>query len=185
MGKHTQYLKVHLETEPALFEEHFKRRWAAQRLRLYGGKKRVFAQFFNNISKSGDVSKNIVVAYGAAKFAPGGKGEVSVPTDRAFKECSYRFPTIAVDEFRTSKVSVEDNTLLHQVRLRRYKGSKDGKKGVLRGLLWSTTTNKFVNRDRNAALNILRLSILPKRPAIFDRSKVSARLQQRVEKWIR
>jgi hypothetical protein len=26
---------------------------------------------------------------GAAKFAPGGKGEMAVPTSRAFKECSY------------------------------------------------------------------------------------------------
>ena len=182
MRKHTLYLKAHQDTFPMIFEEHMKRRWAAQRLRLYGGKKRAFAEFFNRISNAIDKTKNIVVAYGAAKFAPGGKGEVSVPTTRAFKECSYRFPTVAVDEFRTTKVSVEDDSVLQQVQLKRCKGSST----VVRGLLWSTTTNKFVNRDRNAALNILRVSMaLPNRPAILDRSKVTGALKQSVAKWIR
>ena len=45
-------------------------------MRLYGGKKRVFAKFFNGLVSKG---KKTVVAYGAAKFAPGGKGEMAVP----------------------------------------------------------------------------------------------------------
>jgi hypothetical protein len=43
----------------------------------------VFAKFFNGLVSKG---KKTVVAYGAAKFAPGGKGEMAVPTSRACKE---------------------------------------------------------------------------------------------------
>jgi hypothetical protein len=49
-----------------------------------------------------DVSKRIVIAFGSAKFVLGGRNEVSVPTSRAFKECQMTFPTIVVDEFRTT-----------------------------------------------------------------------------------
>ena len=54
----------------------------------YGGKKRVFANFFNKIKNGGDTSRRVVIAYGSAKFAPGGRNELSVPTTRAFKDCS-------------------------------------------------------------------------------------------------
>jgi hypothetical protein len=52
---------------------------------LYGGKKRVFAKFFNNVEeqiKAAAPGFNIVMAYGSAKFASGGPNEVSVPTGR-------------------------------------------------------------------------------------------------------
>jgi hypothetical protein len=44
-------------------------------MRLYGGKKRVFAKFFKGLVSKG---KKTVVA----KFAPGGKGEMAVPTSK-------------------------------------------------------------------------------------------------------
>jgi transposase len=47
------------------------------------------------------------------------------------------------------------------------KGAKDS----LRGLLWcnSPTVSKFVSRDRNAALNILRCAMSTKRPKSLER----------------
>ena len=62
----TKYLKTVLEQYDTLWNEYLKPRWANQRMRLYGGKKRVFAKFFNGLVSKG---KKTVVAYGAAKFA--------------------------------------------------------------------------------------------------------------------
>jgi hypothetical protein len=95
---HANFLIMYLRNRSALWNEYTKPRWARQRLRLYGGKKRVFATFFNMVEK--ELRKvrpdcNIVVAYGSAKFAPGGRGELSVPTSRAYKECASRVGTCA------------------------------------------------------------------------------------------
>ena len=75
------YLKVVMEHYDVFWSEYMKPRWANQRLRLYGGKKKTFAKFFNRMEAPG---RKIVIAYGSAKFAPGGKNEISVPTSRAF-----------------------------------------------------------------------------------------------------
>ena len=126
-------------------------------MRLYGGKKRVMANFLNKLEGK-DKTVETVLAYGASKFAPGGKGEVSVPTSRAYKECSYRFKTIPVDEFRTSKIYYKDDTILEPVG----KKSAEGKTVTVRGLFWccSTKYNEFVNRDLNGAINIRRCALL-------------------------
>ena len=81
---------------------------------------------FNGLVSKG---KKTVVAYGAAKFASGGKGEFAVSTSRAFKECSYRFLTIPVDEFRTTKMY----NVLKAVQRR-------NTDATVRGLLWSYST---------------------------------------------
>lgn len=150
VGKHEEFLRVFLDCYDACQDEYFKNRWARQRLRLYGGKKRVFARFFNKIQND-DASRRVVMAYGSAKFAPGGKNEVSVPTERAFKESKQRFVTIPVGEFRTTKVFNKDDSLLRKVQ-RRDNGYQ------VRGLLWCNSTNdgKFIDRDLNAAINIRR-----------------------------
>ncbi len=114
-----------------------------------------------------DPSKEVVVGYGSAKFAPGGKGEVSVPVCRAFKECCYRFRTLVVDEFWTTMVHHESDSILKLVR-RKDNNSK------LRDLLWCESTSperksKFVSRDFNAAINILRCLTLPIRPLALTR----------------
>jgi hypothetical protein len=148
-----------------------KSKWARQRLRLYGGKKRSFSRFFNRIKKV-DTTRRVVIAFGSAKFAPGGKNEISVPTSRAFNECAMRFPTLAVDEFRTTKVFHENDSILKSVA-----NCKTNER--VRGLLWcdSTKFNKFVNRDLNAAINIRRCIANPERPLSLTRIKGQPRLQ--------
>ncbi|PNH08379.1 hypothetical protein TSOC_005114 [Tetrabaena socialis] len=174
------FVATHLATSEARWEEAMKPRWAQMRLRLYGGKKRVLSRFFNEIARGqgGADSRPVVIAYGAAKFAPGGKGELSVPTSGVFKACQERFPTYLVDEFRTTKIHHVDDSLLQGVGERRWKG--DNVKTV-RGLLWCGSTNetksKFVNRDFNGAMNIRRCFVSAERPAILDRSKCQGRLQ--------
>ena len=170
------YLQVFRTQEDGLWEEYLRPRWARQRLSLYGGKKRVFANFYNKI-KADFPGKNIVVAYGSAKFAPGGKGELSVPTTRAYKECAFRVTTIATDEFRTSKVYSIDNSVLQLV------AQKDRPRRALRGVLWSVTKQRFVSRDLNAALNIRRC--LLNRPDILKRNTATGKLEQAIVKRVK
>lgn len=166
LEKFQAYLQVVFSTRDALWNEYSKKRWLQQRLRLYGGKKRVFSNFLNKID-----GENTVLAFGSAKFAPGGKNEVSVPTSRAYKECSYRFPIVPVDEFRTTRINWKDDSPLQKVA----KVNSKGKQVTVRGLLWCGSTNsknKFVDRDLNAAINIRRCALLPQRPLIMRRGGV-------------
>jgi hypothetical protein len=180
------FLGTWLVTRSDLWAEHSSRRWAEQRLRLYGGKKRVFARFFNRLEaerEEGD-ARSTVIAYGSARFAPGGKGEVSVPTTRAFKEARHRFRVEVIDEFRTSQVYHGDESHLQHVGRR----MEDGSVQVVRGLLWCGSTSevgKFVSRDKNAAINIWRCATLPCRPGALTRSLNPTRLPpQRVMRVI-
>jgi hypothetical protein len=174
-----KYLEALLSVEKTLWKELTKGRWREQRFRLYGGKKRVFARFFN---KLGDPT-NTVLAYGSAKFAPGGKNEVAVPVGRSYKEATYRFKTVLIDEFRTSKVNWKTLATLETVVTR----SKDKKLKTIRGLLWCCSTieseGKFVDRDLNAAINILRCATLP-RPRILERRHARNKLPDRIGKII-
>jgi hypothetical protein len=178
------YLEAIDKHQEALWSEYTKQKWRDQRMRLYGGKKRAFAKFLNKL-ESPDRNVETIIAFGSAKFAPGGKGELSVPTTRAFKECSYRFKIRLTCEFRSTRVYYKDHSLLEKVG----KYNKDNKKLVaVRGLLWSDSSNvnKFVNRDLNASINILMCAILPERPSIFQRGKSIQRLpEQRIAKIIK
>lgn len=169
------YFATVQSVKEALWTEHLKRRWKEQRFRLYGGKKRVFANFINKVNPD----KDTVFAYGSAKFASGGKGEMSVPTSRAYKECKSRVQIVLIDEFRTSKVHWKDDSILKTVM----KKNGDGKLVAVRGLLWCDSTNgtnKYVNRDLNAAINILRCATLPSRPTILSRAPGQDKITQEV-----
>jgi hypothetical protein len=176
---HAAYLLVYFQHREALWAEYTRPRWARQRLTLYGGKKRVFAKFFNNLEK--DIKQavpgcNIVVAYGAAKFAPGGKGELSVPTSRAHKECVSRVNTKVTAEFRSSKVDYQDDSVLQKIAV------VSQPKYALRGVLWNVRREEFISRDLNAAMNILRY--LLHRPAILNMRLATSKLKQRIVKRI-
>ena len=172
------YLNTVCKTRDAMWNEYSRKKWRQQQFRLYGGKKRVFANFFNKIG----INKNTVFAYGAAKFSPTGKNELSVPTARAYKECAYRAPVMLIDEFRTSKAYWKTGKVLKTVAIR----ANNGKLKAVRCLLWcGSTICGFVNRDKNAAINILRCATLSKRPTILNRSLAKEKLVQSVGKVIK
>ena len=174
--KHNEYMNVYHMIKESLWAEYTKPRWSRQRFRLYGGKKRVFAKFFNKIQNF-DKSKPVKLAYGSAKFNPTGKGEVAVPTSQIFKECKYRFPIVLVDEYLTTKIHYETNSVLQKVQVK-------GEPKCLRGLLWCQPDSKFVSRDKNAALNILRCGLLNRRPSALlrTRSKVVVEVGKHIKK---
>ena len=174
------YVAVVIKHWDARWSEMSKKHWGTQRMRLYGGKKRVFASFLNEVQEAVGMSKEIVVAYGSAKFAPGGKGELSVPTTGAFKTFCNRFKgrVATVDEFRTTRIWHKDSTTL----LQGVHSKQEGKK--VRGLLWCSSTmenSKFVNRDLNAAINIHNcFTMFPLRPGMLARPKTPCRLKDDV-----
>lgn len=179
--EHNEYLKVYFKTFQKLWDEYSKPRWARQRLRLYGGKKRVFAEFFNKITK-GREHMTFEVAYGAAKFAPGGKNEISVPTSTAYKECAYRFLTKPVDEHLTTKVENETKTILKGVKFKTLNTKSKSETRYLRGLYWCSSTTaekqgKFINRDVNAALNIRECGMASERPNALKRAKNAKKVE--------
>ena len=174
---HEWYLRQFEIHGEALWTEYLKPRWARQRLSLYGGKKRVFANFFNRLTAQFSGGR-LVVAYGNAKFASGGAGEQSVPTTRAYRECASRVLTYSTDEFRTSKVHCQDDSVLQLL------GTHSQARFALRGLLFNPDLAKFVSRDLNAALNIRRILLGP-RPIILCRQGVVDRLEQHIVKRLR
>ena len=169
------YMTTYLSVQDTLWQEYLKTRWARQRLRLYGGKKRTFARFFNKLEAMKPSGGRIVVAYGASKFAPSGPGRMAGPTTRVFKECKNRFLTALVDEFRSTKVNAETGAPMKTVEKRIEGGVRS-----VRGLLWCDSTNqqggKFVNRDLNAAINIHRCFAQPQRPSELCRIPGQPRL---------
>jgi len=180
LDRFLDYLATVKAVEGRLWDLYLQRKWRDQTLRLYGGKKRAFANFFNRLN----LNENTIVAFGSAKFAPTGKGELTVPTTRAYKELSYRVKTILIDEFRTTKVFWKDDTILQSVARKNTEGS--GYETV-RGLLWcgSTNSNKFVNRDMNAAINIWRCGMMyPSRPTSLTRIQGQPKINQTIGKVI-
>jgi hypothetical protein len=172
------YVTVMVNHWDSRWGEMSKSRWGAQRLRLYGGKKRVLARFFNEVQADVGERKTIVIAYGSSKFAPGGKGELSVPTTSAFNAFSDRFKgrVAVIDEFRTTKIWHKDSTTV----LQSVQSEKKGR--TVRGLLWCSSTMEnsklFVNRDLNAAINIHNcFTMYPTRPGILARPKKYCKLE--------
>jgi hypothetical protein len=93
---------------------------------------------------------------------------LSQPT---WKECSYRFLTVPVDEFMTTKMYNGDKQTVLKAVQRRDTGAT-----VVRGLLWCDSSStkdqsKFVNRDLNAALNNRDCFLARSRPAMLSRSE--------------
>lgn len=175
------YVKYYLVQWNTLWMEYGSNKWSNQKMKLYGGKKRVFSSFFEKMKNP---EKITVVGYGSSKFNPSGKNEVAVPTTSAYKECINRFITIPVDEFRTTKIYHGDSkTILQGVKM-------NGKRNWVRGLLWYSSTidslNKFINRDLNASINILNCLLNPTdvRPPMLSRCKDNQKIVLEVGKII-
>lgn len=157
-----KYTKTVLDNYDTFWSHFCQKKWSRQRFRLYSGKQKCYANFFNSL-RDETSDKELVIAYGDAGFASTCKKEVSAPTTRIKTECRKRFKTVLIDEFRTSKIHSKTDTLLLKV--------KTEENREVRGLLWcsSTIDSKFVNRDKNAAENMERIFTLETRPLIMSR----------------
>ena len=113
-------------------------------------------RFFARLKKDADGYK---VAYGAAKFAPTGKGGQAVPTTSMAKACARFFEVTMVDEYRTSKVCSHCDQELNVI----CKGGKQVR-GLRRCGSSVCRSSCLKNRDLNAALNIARCAKEEERP---------------------
>ena len=160
-----QHVSVVNKHYSLFWSEASKKKWSRQRLALYSSKKKVYAKFFESF-KNGD-DRKIIIAYGDAGFASTSKYEIAAPTTTLEKECSKRYKIVKIDEFRTTKLHYQTGEILSKVQ--------NADKKTIRGLLWynSTKASKFVNRDLNAAKNILHCyNIFPNRPPGMSRKDI-------------
>ena len=139
-------------------------KYGFNRLDIYTKKQRCVQKMLSKFDE------NTTIAYGSAGFASGGKGEKSVPVVWVYAKLKKHRKVIDVNEFRTSIVDNRTKQFIGDVK------SNDGDAVVsVRGLHWCPITNgcKFLNRDKNAAKNILELALLEmkgaERPAVFCR----------------
>jgi len=122
-----------------------------------GGKQRCMDRFLSKFN--GKDGKPPWIAYGASKFAPTGKGEIATPVGTAAKRVKDRFQHfVSVDEFRTSQTC---HVCLQRLTLLKY---KDGSR--LRDFCKCEACRTSVHRDFNAAINILKLAIGARPPAM-------------------
>jgi hypothetical protein len=139
------FLKDYTAIYKTLWEGKTQTKWARERFRVYCLRNKTLDKFFQTMNGK----EKPTIAYGAAKFNPNNKNELSAPTTYLSKRCAVHFPTVFVDEYNTTKVCACCDSKLSPVVI-------DGQER--RGLRWccSTKCRTFQNRDLNAALNILR-----------------------------
>ena len=164
-----QFLINYYPIYDRLWQAKTQKKWSRQRFRVYCLKRSCLDTFFN--SMKGTVKP--VIAYGAARFNPNTKNELSAPTTSLSKKCSQFYPTTMIDEFRTTRICYDCDCQLKPVGCREIQPDGSVAYREIRGLRWcsSTKCRKFKNRDMNAALNILRcFQGGNKRPNVLDRN---------------
>jgi hypothetical protein len=100
---------------------------------------------------------------------------LSAPTTTLEKQCKKWYKVLKVDEFRTTQLHCDTGDILQKVK--EVSLTKNGKtfNKTIRGLLRYKTANfcKFIDRDLNAAKNILKCyRLFPLRPNGFCREDV-------------
>ena len=139
-----------------LWEAKLKKKRAQESFRVYCKKHKVLDGFFQSMRGE----REPVIAFGDAKFPPGGRGEVSVPTEYVKARCRKYFTTVMVDEFRTSSVCPCCDAALCKVAVRYTDALNVTKVRQVRGLKRCSAEDcaqfSFKDRDVVGARNILR-----------------------------
>ena len=158
-SKHDEFLRNYLSVYDALWNEKTKKKWGRENFRKYCLKQKCLDKFFSSMGGTEENNDFPVIAYGAAKFNPSGKHELSVPTTSLSKKCSDFYHTIMVDEFRTTKLCHKcENPISPTSRNVKDRNGEYSYREV-RGLRWCSSTKtcrNFQDRDMNAAQNILK-----------------------------
>ena len=222
-----EHLQHYAASYNAIWDHKLKKRNSKLRLRTYLRKNQCLDRFFNLMCYDKATKTKLpkpTIAFGSAKFAPTGQGELAVPTTAFYQRCCRYYTTELVDEFRTTKVchccfnplnnvyvpskeirekekkkkeeeeekernnnnkkkkvkkkkrkpkrfdtTIENNSTITieekeekelkvEERITRLSSKSQQEWSLSRSLKWCRSTNnkfKLVDRDRNAALNIL------------------------------
>jgi len=150
------FLEVYVSVYDILWEGKTKRKRSREDFRVYCLKHKTLDKFFQTMARATPAGEEKpVIAYGAAKFSPTGKHELSAPTTFVSKRCSKFFRVTMIDEYNTTKICNRCHERLHTVKT--FKTINDTSALVeVRGLRWCCSTNCrcFLDRDFNSALNI-------------------------------
>ena len=103
-----------------------KRSWAKRRLHLYGAKKRVLDKFVQSLVPTRRDPRPVIVGYGAANYASGGRGERSTPVKRVRRLFSQKLPTIFVDEMNSTKMCADCGLPMSKISARRVRRTRRG-----------------------------------------------------------
>lgn len=180
-----KYLVVYREYYDTIWEQYVQVKWAKMNMEGFIKKAEVVDKFFS------EFGKDVVVAYGAAKFNPNSKNELSAPTTTLSRRCARFHKTRMVDEYNTTKLCCcchQPLTPLIDV----FKAGNKVEERQIRGLRWcnsneTITCRKFLSRDLNAAINIYQCFVANKRPVAFDRCQAAVKVPQslRLCSWLR
>lgn len=176
------YLVVVAAGYDRLWEVKLKKKWARSKLRVYGGKHRVMDRFFSGMAK--DVGPKATVFWGDASVNSSMKGTKSAPTTRQLVRARLHLKRITfVDEFRTSKVCHCCDEQIHAVKRGEWVDDKWRAREV-RGLRWCSTSRRFLDRDFNAAVNILRCGTERTENMTRESEKAAASCGTQQARWI-
>lgn len=169
VAKYTEFLTNYKSIYTKLWGYKTLKKWGRSRFRVYRLKRKCLDKFFQSMCKKGE--QRPTIAYGAAKFNPTNKNELSAPTTYLSRKCSRYYITVMVDEYNTTKMCNGCGNRLHGVKYPIT--TTEGKRSYreVRGLKWcsSTRCRNFLNRDKNAALNIRRI-FMEGRPHCLSRN---------------
>ena len=158
-----RYLLLYIKHYKVLWEHYSQKKWGRQRFHLYTMKRKCIDKFFASLHRKGE--QKPIIAYGAAAFGPTGRREVSVPTIAFAKASERHYETRYVNEDYSTKMCSFCGNETHKVMVK-----VEGESREVRGLRWcSTKCRKLLNRDENAALNILRCFVSETRPPELTR----------------
>ena len=168
------YIRQYSIVYEDLWENKCKKKWGQLKFRNYRNKRKVIDNFLQSMHQKGEMKP--VIAYGAAKFASGGKGELSVPVKYIKERCSHYYKTVLVDEYRTSCVCPWCDQLLEKVVKKVGENEFREVRGLRRCCSTVCSRFPFKNRDLVGALNILRCFVDDKRPATLTRNPKRAKV---------
>jgi hypothetical protein len=161
--KFNNYIQVYIQNFEQRWKECERKKYRNLKFTTYNIKQKTYHKHLSKFIDPED-KRELIIAYGASIPKHSNKNELTVPTKYIYEEISRRYKTFKVDEYMTTKISCISKTLTSKVK-------KEGDDFCVRGLSWCSTSGKFLNRDKNAALNIYECFVSKKRPACFERPK--------------
>lgn len=180
IAKFLAYVLAIKEHGKVLWEHLTHKKYAQNRMDVYIHKNKCVDRFFNSLRTPDQEGLPKLaepkIAFGSAKFAPTGPGEVPAPTTFISKRCCQYYETTMIDEYNTTKMCCECGEPLRKLFRKKKKdlGETEESLGLtkrngqeIRGLRWCDSTRccrKFRSRDVNAALNILMIATTETRP---------------------
>ena len=160
-----QFLENLLSVYTVLWEEKAGKKWARERFRVYGLRRKVLDRFLHRMV--GKVKP--LILYGAAEFSSTARNELSAPTSALSRHCARFAPLRLVDEYNTTKVCARCDCVLSAVARQLDDGTIQEIRGLRRCSSNVCSQASFVDRDKNAALNILRCGLVEERPTALIR----------------